>query len=223
MSRTRSCEDVYPERLRYAPARHRPVSRRGERGFTLAGLIVLMTITAIFIAFTVPQQWSKVMARERDQQTLFAMKQYARAIAAFQQKNGGALPVSLDQLKQARTPRYLRGNGELICPLTGKADWIVIPASAAQPGAQPNPGGQAQGPGGLVVGFRGQQPQPPVQQQQRQGQQGQMVGPIAGVRPNKTGESFLQPNGATSYEQWSYTVLDLQNEITARQQAMMTK
>jgi hypothetical protein len=50
-----------------------------------------------------------------------------------------------------------------------------------------------------------------------------MVGPIVGVRPNKSGESFLQPNGAASYEQWSYTVLDLQNEIQARQQAMMTK
>ena len=195
-------------------------SDKAERGFTLAGLIVIMTVMAIFIAFTVPQQWSMVMARERDQQTLFAMKQYARAIQAFQAKHN-TLPVSLDQLKQARSPRYLRGSGELICPLTGKADWIPIPASAAQPGAQIVPGQGTQ----QQVGFQ----RPPQQQQpgQRQGspagQPGQMVGPIAGVRPNKTGESFLQPNGATTYEQWSYTVLDLQNEIQGRQAAMMAK
>jgi type II secretory pathway pseudopilin PulG len=199
MSRTRSC----------------------ERGFTLAGLIVVMTIMAVFIAFTVPKQWSMIMARERDQQTLFAMKQYARAIQAFQQKNGNALPVSLDQLKQARNPRYLRGSGELICPLTGKADWIPIPASAAQPGAQPGPG-QGGMPGGIQV------PRPPARPglqpgTGQPGQPGAMVGPIVGVRPNKTGESFLEPNGATSYEQWSYTVLDLQNEILARQNAMLAK
>ena len=53
-------------------------SPRSE-GFTLAALIVILTIIAIIIAYTVPEQWSMIMKRERDRQTIFLMKQYARA------------------------------------------------------------------------------------------------------------------------------------------------
>src|SRR5713226_9280173 len=79
-----------------------------EAGFTLAALVVLLTIIAIMVAYTVPRMWSKVLQRDRDQQTLFVMKQYARSIIEYQKKHGG-LPTSLDQLKQARSPRLVRG------------------------------------------------------------------------------------------------------------------
>src|SRR4051812_41657806 len=115
-------------------------TRSSESGFTLAGLIVMMTIIGVVIAYTVPAQWSLAVARDHDQQTIFAMKQYARALRAFQEKNR-AQPVSLDQLKEARTPRFMRGTtGELVDPLTGKVDWIAIPMTNQQ--AQPGqPGG----------------------------------------------------------------------------------
>ena len=188
-----------------------------ESGFTLAGLIVILTIMIIFITATVPKQWSKVMQRERDYQTIYAMKQYARAIRNFQLKHGTP-PVSLDQLKEAKSPRFMRGGGEMIDPLTGEVDWIVVPASAQQ-GAQVDPRTgqrvQQQGPGqgtGLSSSIN------------RPGQQqGQIVGPIVGVRPNKTGESFLSLNGAETYETWSYTTADLENEINGRRAALMTK
>src|SRR5436305_11890178 len=83
-------------------------ARRGEQGFTLAALILILTIMMVFVAYTVPRQWSTVMQREREKQTIFAMRQYARAIYGFQKKNG-ALPTSMDQLIQARQPRWLRG------------------------------------------------------------------------------------------------------------------
>jgi hypothetical protein len=41
-------------------------------------------------------------------------------------------------------------------------------------------------------------------------------GPFIGVRPAKTGKSFLEFNGAQNYEQWSYTVNDFRNEMNAR-------
>ena len=94
-------------------------TRNSESGFTLAGLIVILTVMMIFIAYTVPKAWSIAINRDRDQQTIFAMKQYARAMRAFQLKNN-AQPVSLDQLKQAKSPRLIRGKGEFIDPLTGK-------------------------------------------------------------------------------------------------------
>ena len=213
-----------------------PRTPNSESGFTLAGLIIVLTVMSIFIAYTVPKMWSIATARERDQETLFAMKQYARAIRAFQEKNHTA-PVSLDQLKQARNPRLLRGKGELPDPLTGQLDWIVIPAGSAQQAAQAGNGaaaaGQVQTPGvpatGLIVGGGGvpvipaQQPSVPVNPQQQAGQPGGFVGPIIGVRPNKTGKSYLSLNGVDSYEQWSYTTLDLDAEIQLRRNAMMVK
>jgi type II secretory pathway pseudopilin PulG len=208
------------------------ISRKSERGFTLAGLIVILTIMMIFIAYTVPQQWSKVLQRERDYQTIHAMKQYARAIRAFQQKHGSQ-PVSLQQLKEAKSPRFMRGKGELIDPLTGDVDWIAVPASAIQgqqvdprTGQRINPGQQpaTSSPSGQLLAQQQQQQQQAQQQQQRPGQPGgAIIGPIVGVRPNKTGQSFLALNGAETYEQWSYTIVDLENEINARRAALMTK
>ena len=80
---------------------------RSEKGFTLAGVIVLLTIVMIFAAYTVPRQWSAILQRDRDRQTLFIMKQYALAISRFQDRNK-TWPVSMDQLKEARQPRFLR-------------------------------------------------------------------------------------------------------------------
>ena len=202
--------------------------RSGESGFTLAGLVVIMTIIAVVIAYTVPRQWSIATARDRDQQTLFAMKQYARAIQAFQAKNK-TQPVSLDQLKQARNPRFLRGSGELIDPLTGKVDWIPIPMTnqiaqqAQQPGGTTTVGGIIPNQRNQVVPVMPPVTPQPVAQTSSAGQPGGFAGPIMGVRPNKTGTSYLVVNGSDSYDQWSYTTVDLQNEIAQRRNAIMIK
>lgn len=196
-----------------------------EQGFTLAGLLAILTVIVIFVTMTVPPQWSKVMARERDMQTIFIMKQYARSIRNFQLKHGSA-PVSLQQLKDAKAPRMMRGKGEWIDPLTGKVDWIPIPAGAQQ-GTSVLPPGVAP----PVQSVRptpppAPPPTPPGQQgavNPSPGQPGGMVGPIIGVRPNKTGKSYLTLNAADTYEQWSYTVLDLEQEITGRRAALGTK
>ena len=204
--------------------------RGAERGFTLAGLLVILTVIMIFVTATVPRQWSLVMARERDKQTIFVMKQYARAIRNFQLKHGTA-PVSLQQLKDARAPRMIRGNGEWIDPLTGEVDWIPVPASAQRPGTTTPPGAPLPPGGGRnpQAYQPRQQPQQPQQPQQltpaggQDGQPGGVVGPIVGVRPNKTGKSFLTLNGAETYEEWMYTVQDLENEITGRRAALAMK
>jgi type II secretory pathway pseudopilin PulG len=199
-----------------------PRTRSSEAGFTLAGVIVLMTIMLVFLAYTVPPQWSKIMERERDAQTIFVMKQYARAIENFRAKNG-SYPVSLDQLRQARTPRLIRGTGPLLDPLTGEDDWILTSAAAVQgQGTTPTP------PPGVVnpQAFMPRPPQtppPPGGRQARPGTPGGAVGPIAGVRPNKSGPSFLALNGAENYEEWQYTAVDLKAEIEGRRAALLTK
>jgi type II secretory pathway pseudopilin PulG len=198
----------------------RTASSDGQRGFTLAGLLAILTVVMIFVTMTVPPQWSKVMARERDMQTIFIMKQYARSIRNFQLKHGSA-PVSLQQLKDAKAPRMMRGKGEWIDPLTGKVDWIPIPASAQQ--------GTTVLPPGVAPPVQSVRPSPPPTPATpppaggTPGSPGGTVGPIVGVRPAKTGKSFLTLNGADTYEQWSYTVQDLENEINGRRAALATK
>lgn len=168
----------------------------GERGFTLAGLIVILTVIMIFLAFTVPRQWSKIMQRDHERQTIFVMKQYARSIYEFQKTKGN--PVKLDQIKEARLPRYIRGvKGEYVDPLTGKVDWILVPAGAVTRTVDPATGKQ-------TANFNAA------------ASPKDYVGPFVGVRPPVTGKSFLSLNGSDTYETWVYTVDDLKNEINLR-------
>lgn len=197
-------------------------TRSSEAGFTLAGLIVIMTVISIMIAFTIPRQWSLAVARDHDLQTYFAMRQYARAMRAFQDKNK-VQPVSLDQLEKARNPRFLRGRGGMVDALTGKMDWIPIPFTAqAATSTGVNPAVDQ-----LLGGGRSGVAPPPVTtvpiNATDTAKPGGFSGPMMGVRPNKTGKSYLRVNGAESYDQWSYTTQDLDAEINNRRNALMIK
>src|SRR5437764_1825649 len=122
--------DSMAHRTRAGEVRSRSLGT-AENGFTLAGLLVIMTIMMVFVAYTVPRQWSTVMKREREKETIFAMQQYAKAITEFRLKNS-AYPTSPKQLQDARQPRMIRGpKGEFVDPLTGEVDWLVIPQAAA--------------------------------------------------------------------------------------------
>lgn len=205
------------------PARSPLAPPSSQSGFTLAGLIVVLTILMIVVAFTVPTQWSRIMQRERERQTIFVMKQYARAIREWQKKNG-AVPVKLDQLKEARLPRMMRGvKGELANPLTGKMDWILIPPGAVSAtGAQmPTPGVQ-QGSGPTPTTSSGTQggTQGAGNQNNNRGttfnaaaSPKDYVGPFIGVRPPNSGASMMTFNGSDDYSQWYYTTIDLDLEI----------
>jgi hypothetical protein len=197
-----------------------------------------MTIIAMIVAYTVPTQWSLVMRRERERQTFFLMKQFARGIENWERKHQ-SLPVSLEQLQEARDPRMLRGDGKWAMPLTGKEDdWIMVPPNAIEAmggaGAVPPPGGPAGLGGQRGVGAgRGQQQQPPTQQQPGQptppsklnpeASPKDYVGPFVAVRPNAKGPALLEFNGAADYSEWVYTLQDLKNERMMRQMAMSVK
>jgi len=215
-----------------APVRaQRPAPRASDSGFTLAGVIVIMTIISVFVAYTVPKQWSIAMKRDRERQTIFVMKQYARAITAWQLAHGG-LPVSLDQLKEARSPRLVRGpKAEWIDPMTGKVDWILVPPQVAAQGTPTGQTGSQQwagsgysmrGVGGASgsTGATGQQTPTNTPTGQQVTSPKDYKGPFVGVRPNITGESYLALNGADQYENWMYTINDLKAEIDQRNQGL---
>lgn len=210
---------------------------KGQEGFTLAALIVVLTIIAVVIAYTVPEQWSLVMKRDRDRQTIFLMKQYARAILAWQMKHNNTAPVSLEQLQEARKPRLLRGDGKWPLPLTGREeDWILVPPQALVA----NVPGQTQTSGGVQPGLSGSgsrsnqgtnpAPQPPQLGNQqptfrlnKELSPKDYKGPFVAVRPNASGKSLIALNGSEDYSEWVYTVEDLRKEIAARQAALSVR
>ena len=188
----------------------------GQEGFTLAALLVILTIISMIVAATVPEQWSMIMKRERDRQTIFAMKQAARAIRNWQRKNQ-ALPTSLDQLKEAKQPRMLRMTGEEFpMPLTGsEKDWILVPLAAIEQ-QQPQPQPQPPGPN----------PQPqllPPSKLRKEASPADYIGPFIGLRPKIEGKSFLALNGVEDYGSWVYTTQDLETEIQMRIAAINLK
>jgi type II secretory pathway pseudopilin PulG len=217
-----------------------------ESGFTLAGVIVIMTIMMIVVAYTVPRMWSTVMKREREQQTIFVMQQYAKAIAEFRDKNK-TYPTSPQQLKDARQPRMIRGlKGEFPDPLTGEVDWLVIPQAAAAALPQRNIGANNPPGGGMPSG--------PSTQTQTTGTTGTTStsgtsttdtsststnpqappglpgipikdyagGPFIGVRPPNHGKSLISLLGADTYETWVYTTIDYDQEKQLRIAAAAT-
>jgi type II secretory pathway pseudopilin PulG len=188
-----------------------------------------MTIMMIVVAYTVPRQWSTIMKRERERETIYAMQQYARSIAEFRLKNN-TYPTSPQQLKDARQPRMIRGpKGELPDPLTGEVDWLVIPQSAAAalpqrniPG-QNNPPGTTQPPLPPLTGTTnstgtdtsGTNPPatpalPGIPIKDYAG------GPFIGVRPPTHGKSLINFLGSDTYETWVYTSIDYENEKALR-------
>jgi len=178
----------------------------------------MCTIIMVFVAYTVPKQWSAVLQRDRERQTIFAMQQYARACWEFQLVHK-TYPVNPSQLKEARSPRFIRGiESELVDPLTGEVDWLVIPQSAAIP---PNPG-----PGPNPTPPPTPQPNP-LNPNAKPSLPGVPIkdyagGPFVGVRPPISGKSMLALKGNETYETWNYTALDLQQEIAQRLVGLQT-
>jgi type II secretory pathway pseudopilin PulG len=203
----------------------------GESGFTLAGVIVIMTIMMIVVAYTVPRMWSTVMKRERERQTIYVMQQYAKAIVEFREKNK-TYPTSPQQLKDARMPRMIRGvKGEYPDPLTGEVDWLVIPQAAAAS----LPAHNLTGGGNNPTGVPPPPPPPPIQSTDTSGTNPSATpalpgipikdyagGPFVGVRPAAHGKSLLTLFGADTYETWVYTTIDYDQEKGLRLQAAST-
>ena len=206
-----------------------------ENGFTLAGLLVIMTIMMIFVAYTVPRQWSTIMKRERERETIYAMQQYAKAITEFRLKNN-TYPTSPQQLKEARMPRMIRGvKGEYVDPLTGEVDWLVIPQSAGNALPQHNimnANGNVSMPStttqttnttssttdtssSSTTSTSGTNPNAPpalpgIPIKDYAG------GPFIGVRPPTHGKSLISLFGADTYETWIYTTQDYEQEKGVR-------
>lgn len=74
---------------------------RGERGYAMVALLILMAVMAVAMTVALPA-WSTLARREKEAELVFRGEQYARAIALFQRKYAGAFPPTVDVLVDER-------------------------------------------------------------------------------------------------------------------------
>lgn len=174
-----------------------PARRRGEHGYNMVVLMVLVTVMNVLIAAALPA-WSGVIQREKEQELIFRGLQYAEAIRVFQQRFG-RLPIRLEELVEVE-PRSIRRLWE--DPMRGEARWGLIFAGAGTP----IPGGGTILPGGEVEEGDGSGSEAAESQAITNDPDQPTQGPISGVYSLAEGETMLDFQGKRTYREWHFTV-----------------
>lgn len=105
----------------------------GERGFTYLGALLLVAVSGAALA-AFAGAWSHAREREKQAELRWVGGQFRQAIGLYYERSPGVkrYPERLEDLVEDKrfltTQRYLRR--VYADPVTGKADWELIPAPA---------------------------------------------------------------------------------------------
>lgn len=197
-----------------------------ERGYTLAGALVLLAIMAIFMALAVPL-WSRVKQRDNEEELIFRGSEYIEAIARYHAKFA-TYPPDIETLVKLK---YLRH--EYLDPMTKSGKWKVLhPDALVQTGAagtinRPgqgqgqnpgvNPGGPGNSGGGSLMGdddddddnsADGQNNQPGLgsddDKDKDEEPEVESIGPVVGVVSRSKKASIRIYNGQEFYNKWVF-------------------
>ncbi len=197
-----------------------------ERGYAMAVLLVGIAVMLILMTVAMPV-WRQQQKREREEELLFRLKQYAHALALYQRRLPGASPADVDDLVKQR---FLRKKYK--DPMTGK-DFAVLRVGQVSPGMSTGlpggvggpftsdqaggrvgsgatGGGQGSTTGGRPAGTggpggqRGTGVQPGLT-----GGVGGAVGGIRGVVSTSKEQSIRVWKGRTQYDQWEVAIEDV--------------
>jgi type II secretory pathway pseudopilin PulG len=183
----------------------------------MAVLLVALAVMMTLMSMAMPV-WRQQARREREEELLFRLKQYAHALALYQRRVPGAAPANLDDLVKER---FLRKKYK--DPMTGK-DFAILRVGQVSPGmTSPIPGLPSAAPGGAT--GRGQpsgQPSPrpggpsgggrsPGASPTQPGGVGSTttLGPIRGVVSTSKETSLRAWKGRTQYDQWEVAIEDV--------------
>ncbi len=97
--------------------------RRGEEGFMLLAVVVMVAILLIALSVAAPVV-ARQLQREKEVESQHRMNEYVRAIQLYQRKFPGQYPASIKVLESTNNVRFLRH--VYVDPLTGKADYKLI-------------------------------------------------------------------------------------------------
>jgi type II secretory pathway pseudopilin PulG len=201
----------------FPPSRLRS-PRAAARGYTLAALMIFVTVLMIFLAAGF-QLWSNRIQRENEEELIFRGKQYVEAIRLYQQR-WGKPPTKLKELMDT-------GPGKRRCirqlwkdPITNSDKWGLIfnggvrwPVVAVPGALEGEEGGAAPGqpvlpgqpPGGTGMGSL---PASTIEIKpfETSGADGEApAGPIIGVFSTSTRESLRAYNGRRHYCEWDFS------------------
>lgn len=181
---------------------------RGEQGYAMAVLLVALAVMLTLMTVAMPV-WRQQQQREREEELLFRLKQYAHALVLYQRRMPGASPPTIDQLVEQK---YLRKKYK--DPITGK-DFAVLRVGQVSVGmTSPVPGlpapGPQQGSGRATSPGQGTPTgrAPSTFGQGRAGPGG-ATGGIRGVVSTSKERSLRIWKGRQQYDQWEVTMEDL--------------
>ena len=174
----------------------------------MAVLLVALAVMLTLMTMAMPV-WRQQARREREEELLFRLKQYAHALALYQRRLPGAAPANLDDLVKER---FLRKKYK--DPMTGK-DFAILrvgqispgmttPLPGTSPGGSQTPNVNQPRPGAMTnPGRSGGTPSP--------GGVGSTTetGPIRGVVSTSKESSLRTWKGRTTYDQWEVAIEDV--------------
>jgi type II secretory pathway pseudopilin PulG len=193
------------------PSPSTPAAARGESGYNLVVLVIIITVMNIMVAAALPL-WSSMIQRDKEEELIFRGLQYAEAIRVFQNKQS-RLPVRLEELIEVE-PRAIRQLWK--DPMTEDGKWQLIFQNMGGGPLTPGGGGD---PG--IGGDPGERPRPRDDDEEGGENDGRddddstfgpskgevvAVGPIIGVRSRSGKASFITFNGKQRYDEWQFTI-----------------
>ena len=194
----------------------------------MAVLLVAMAVMLTLMTVAMPV-WRQQQKREREEELLFRLKQYAHALVLYQRRLPGAAPANLDDLVKERFLRKKYND-----PITGK-DFAILRVGQVSPGmtsplpGMPAPGaatstrpGQisGQGPGGATGPQVRPGPGTGTNTTTRPGGVGSSgipTGAIRGVVSTSKESSLRIWKGRTQYDQWEVSIEDITPRVFGAQ------
>lgn len=207
--------------------------RSGAAGFTLVGVVVAIAVLTILIAAVGPSI-SAIVQRDKETELIFRGRQWARAIVLYQRRFG-RLPTSLKELSESRPHTLRRFWKEPMCNCDA---WHVIiagtpeavpPGAGLNGGSGPNTGfGKTPPPGNrppsTYTGLFSTTPPPEpgaAPAAPTSGfpslfgtPNGQVIGPIIGVRSNVHKRGFQKWRELEYYDEWRFIAGDADNDFS---------
>ncbi len=187
--------------------------RRGEAGFTLVMLVMILAVMSILMGAAV-QSVAFQRQREKEAELIFRGGQYVEGIRIYKTRFG-RFPVTLKEMWEAK-PRVLRKKWQ--DPITESDRWGIVFLG--------QDGQQVGAPGAGTDPELGPQPSPSPQPTQPPdasddgpfsgiGDRPRQVGPIVGVHSTSCDESIKTYEGRTRYCDWKFVFKEQQNQQQA--------
>ena len=184
---------------------------RGQQGFAMAALLVVLAVMSLMLSMALPA-WHHAARREREAELIFRGEQYARAIMLYQRQTPGAYPPDVETLVEGRFLRRayrdpMTADGEFRLILQselagvagqGASDPAADGLSAGADGESGRRGGGAGDRAGFLQGVR---PFGARDENTPGGVDGNIVGVVS--RSERT--SIALYDGRSKYSEWVFT------------------